>query len=171
MSLGLNQLYNIMTCSAFSSILVTVSMKNKRGKTLKKTKPKKPVILEHAVEKIAEQHEEVIKEAKEKLEAEPAIPKEEIAYTLKEEKEEQPAAYTAVEKEDNLEYVEKVETTAPSEPGYTDPAAIKAGLPRKGYIESKGLLKDAMLEELKKKHEEDTKKEYAERRKKAYEHK
>lgn len=151
-------------------------MKKKRAKKTikKKSKKKKPVILEHAVAEIAEEHEEVVQEAKEKLEAEPTIPKEEIAYTLKEEKEKSveyaPAPYTKKE-EKTPSYVEKVEASAYSEQGYTDPAAIKAGLPRKGYIESKGLLKDAMLEELKKKHEEDTKKEYAERHKKLYGHK
>jgi|GEM_PF-5753271 len=140
--------------------------RTKRAREKRSTKPKKEV-LEEEVKEIIEEKKEIIKEAEEKIQEEPSVPKEEVAYTLK--NQEKPAQeYTPAKPE---AYEAKKPAFAgrfTAEKGYIEPAAVKAGLPRKGFIESKGLLKDAMLEELKKKQEEETKKEYEERRKKMY---
>ena len=170
-----------------SSVMMISSLKKTKTSKKKKKVKRKKHKLEEQVHKLVEQEQPQI----EKAEPKTTLPEEELKQITQEEPEKKPSApselkYTADVKEDEEDqqgyikqeikkgktsYVEQIKTEYAEEPGYTDPASIKAGLPRKGYIESKGLLKDPMLEELKKKQEEDTKKEYAQRHKKMYGHK
>jgi hypothetical protein len=156
--------------------------------SLKPKKKKKDKLEEH-VGRIAEEEKPLVEEAEEKI-GETTLPQEEIKYMTEEKRKPEimPEAapsgkdvsyilHGQEQKKEGYKEAKAEEKTAlrfksehAAEPGreYTDVSALKAGLPRKGYVESKGLLKDAMLEELKKKHEEETKKEHEQRMKKLY---
>ena len=189
--MSITHLYYLLSYGSLSSVMMISSLKKTKTNKKKKKVKKKKHKLEEQVHKLVEQEQPPIAEAEpkttlpeeelkqitqepekpsEKIEAPPAELKY-VSTDVEEETDKQGYVKHEVKKGKKPSYVEQIKTEHLGEPGYIDPAAIKAGLPRKGYIESKGLLKDPMLEELKKKHEEDTKKEYEQRHKKMYEKK